>query len=158
MSVSFLPAGYHSITPYLIVKGAAAAIDFYKSVLGAVELMRMAGPDGVVMHAELKIGDSMFMLGEEDPNCGATGPQTLGGSPVGLCVYYPDVDAVFAAAVAGGAKVVKDLKDQFYGDRSGTVTDPFGHNWTLSTHIEDVSEEEMGRRVEAMMKAASNAA
>jgi PhnB protein len=151
MSVNFIPAGYHTITPYLIVKGAAAAIDFYKWIFDAVEIMRMPGPDGAIMHAELRIGDSKIMLGEESPI--HPGPQTLGGSPVGLCVYFPDVDARFSAAVAAGATVVREVKDQFYGDRTGAVTDPFGHNWTLSTHIEDVSDEEMGRRFEAMMKA-----
>ncbi|MFO0824687.1 MAG: VOC family protein [Gemmataceae bacterium] len=151
MSVNFIPAGYHTITPYLIVKGAAAAIDFYKSIFDAVEIMRLPGPGGTIMHAELKIGESKIMLGEENP--AHPSAQTLGGSPVGLCVYFPDVDARFAAAVAAGATVVREVNNQFYGDRTGTVTDPFGHHWTLSTHIEDVSHEEMGRRFEAMMKA-----
>jgi PhnB protein len=152
MSVSFQPAGYHTATPYLIVKGAADAIEFYKKAFGATEVLRMAGPDGSVMHGEIKIGDSIIMLGEENQQWGALGPQSLGGSPVGLCVYYPDVDARFATAVAAGAKVERPLKDQFYGDRSGTVVDPYGHKWTLATHVEDVAPEEMGRRFEAEMK------
>jgi len=153
MSVDFKPAAYHTLTPYLIVKGAATAIDFYKSVFSATEVMRMPGPDGSIAHAELKIGDSMIMLGEENPTWGAHSPQTLGGSPVGLCVYFPDVDARFASALAAGATVHKPVQDQFYGDRSGTITDPFGHNWTISTHIEDVSQEEMMKRMDAMMRA-----
>ena len=152
MSVSPIPAGYHTVTPYLIVKGAAAAIEFYKSVFGAIEEMRMAGPGGTIMHAEIRIGDSKIMLSEECPQWGTRGPQTLGGSPVGLCLYFPDVDARVAAAVAAGATVTKPVQDQFYGDRSGSVTDPFGHQWTVATHIEDVSHEEMTRRAEAAMK------
>jgi PhnB protein len=152
MSVPHTPAGYHTVTPYLTVKDAGAAIEFYKTALGAVEVVRMAGPDGCVMHAEVKIGDSFVMLGEENPHWGAKSPLSLGGSPVGMCLYDPDVDARFAAAVAAGAKVVKPLQDQFYGDRSGTVVDPFGHLWTLATHIEDVAPDEMERRFEAEMK------
>jgi len=158
MSVNFTPAAYHTVTPYLIVKGAAAAIEFYKSVFGATEVMRMAGPDGSVMHGEFKIGDSTIMIGEENEAWGAKGPHSIGGSPVGLCVYFPDVDARTAAAVAAGATVVKPVMDQFYGDRSGTVSDPFGHQWTLATHIEDVSHEEMCRRMDEMMKGMQPAA
>ncbi len=152
MSVSFIPAGYHTATPYLIVKGAAEAIEFYKAVFGATELVRMAGPSGCVMHAEIKIGDSVIMLGEENPQWGAKSPASLGGSPVGLCLYFPDVDARFATALTAGAKVEKPVMDQFYGDRSGTVVDPFGHKWTIATHIEDVAPDEMSRRFEAEMK------
>ncbi len=152
MSVSFLPAGYHTATPYLIVKGAATALEFYKKVFGATEIMRMAGPDGSIMHAEIKIGDSVIMFGEENPKWGAQSPQTLGGSPVGLCLYFPDVDARFATALAAGATVERPVKDQFYGDRSGTLVDPFGHKWTIATHIEDVAPDEMHRRFEAEMK------
>ncbi|MBA4189017.1 MAG: glyoxalase [Planctomycetaceae bacterium] len=158
MSVNFTPAAYHTVTPYLIVKGAAAAIDFYKWIFGAVEVMRMAGPDGSVMHGEFKIGDSTIMIGEENEAWGAKGPLTIGGSPVGLCVYFPDVDARVEAAVAAGATVVKPVMDHFYGDRSGTVSDPFGHQWTLATHIEDVSHEEMNRRMNEMMKGMQPAA
>ncbi len=152
MGVPTTPAGYHTLTPYLIVKGAAAAIDFYKSIFGAVEVMRLPGPDGAIAHAELKIGDSNIMLGEESPTWGAMSPKSLGGSPVGLCVYFPDVDARFAKALGAGATVEKPVQDQFYGDRSGTISDPFGHKWTIATHIEDVTPEEMGRRMGELMK------
>ena len=152
MGVPHTPAGYHTVTPYLTVKGADAALEFYKKALGAEETVRMAGPDGSVMHAEFKVGDSVIMLGEENPMWGAKGPHALGGSPVGVMLYLPDVDARFAAAVAAGATVFKPLKDQFYGDRSGTVVDPFGHMWTLATHIEDVAPDEMERRFAAEMK------
>ena len=152
MSVKTTPDGYHTATPYLIVKGAAAAIEFYKKVFGATEVMRMAGPGGAIMHAEIKVGDSVIMLAEENPQWGATAPTTLGGSPVGLCLYFPDVDARFAAALANGAQVKRPVQDQFYGDRSGTVVDPFGHVWTVATHIEDVAPDEMRRRFEAEMK------
>ena len=152
MSVKHIPAGYHTATPYLVIKGAAAAIDYYKKAFGATEVVRMAGPDGSIMHAEIKIGDSMIMLGEENPQMGATAPTSLGGSPVGLCLYVPDVDKRFAGAVAAGATVKKAVQDQFYGDRSGTVVDPYGHLWTIATHIEDVAPDEMNRRFEAEMK------
>jgi PhnB protein len=154
MAVKPIPDGYHAVTPYLIVKGAAKAIEFYKAAFGATELMRMADPSGKVMHAEVKIGDSVVMLADEHPEYGAVGPQTLGGTPVGLAVYVPDVDAVFGRAIEAGGKVERPVKDQFYGDRSGTLIDPFGHKWTVATHVEDLSEEEMCRRAEAMMKAA----
>lgn len=158
MSVSHQPTAYHTLTPYLIIKGAAAAIDFYKSVFGATEVMRMAGPDGSIMHAEVKVGDSIFMLSEENPAWGNKSPLTLGGSPVGAHLYFPDVDARFAAALAAGAKVVRPVENQFYGDRSGTVADPFGHLWTLATHVEDVTPEEMARRFEQVVKAMQPAA
>src|SRR5262245_28557072 len=150
-------AGYHSITPYLIVKGAARALEFYKKAFGATELMRMGGPDGQIGHAEIKIGDSHLMLADEFPDMGFRGPQALGGTPVGLVLYVEDVDAVAARAVAAGAKVLNPVKDQFYGDRSGTFTDPFGHVWTISTHKEDLSPEEVRRRAEAAMKPAGAA-
>jgi PhnB protein len=152
MAVKPIPDGYHTVTPYLIVSDGAKALDFYKKALGATELVRMPGPDGKVMHGEFKIGDSMVMLGSENPQMGATSPQTLGGSPVGICLYVPNVDALVAQAVAAGAKLVRPVQDQFYGDRSGTVADPFGHQWTISTHKEDVSMEEMHRRMAAMPK------
>ena len=158
MSVSHQPAAYHTLTPYLIVKGAAAAIDFYKAVFGATEVMRMAGPDGTIMHAEVKVGDSVIMLTDENLMWGNKSPLTLGGSSVGMCVYFPDVDARFAAAVAAGAKVVRPVENQFYGDRSGTVADPFGHQWTLATHVEDVAPEEMAKRFEQVMAAMKPAA
>ena len=150
MSVKPIPDGYHTVTPYLIVKGAARALDFYKKAFGATELFRMPGPGGKIMHAEIKIGDSPIMLADEFPEMDARGPQSLGGTPVGLCLYVEDVDARFAKAVAAGGKVLRPVVDQFYGDRSGTVADPFGHKWTIATHKEDVSPEEMKRRMAAM--------
>lgn len=155
MAVKAIPDGYHSITPYLIVRDAAKAIEFYTAALGAVELFRMPTPDGKVMHAEIKIGDSIVMLGDENPAYGAVGPQTLGGSPLGLMVYVPDVDARFAKALAAGGTEERPLTNQFYGDRSGTIVDPFGHKWTIATHVEDVAPDEMDRRFRAMMKSAA---
>lgn len=147
MSVSSVPEGYHTVTPYLIVGDAARAIAFYQAAFGAEEVVRMADPSGKVGHAELQIGSSRIMLADEFPEMGAKGPKTIGGSPVGLCLYLDDCDAVFARAVAAGAEIERPLKDQFYGDRSGTVRDPFGHQWTIATHIEDVTPEEMERRM-----------
>lgn len=150
--VKAIPDGYHSITPYLIVKGAAAAIDYYKEVFGATELLRIPQADGRIGHAELKFGDSAVMLADEFPEMKSIGPKTLGSSPVGILLYVEDVDATFAKAVSRGAKVQKPLADQFYGDRNGTVEDPFGHKWTIATHKEDVSPQEMERRMAAMSK------
>jgi PhnB protein len=144
-----IPEGYHTATPYLIVTGAAKAIEFYKSAFGADEIMRMPQPDGRIGHAEIKIGDSTIMLADEFPEMGARSPQSLGGSPVSILLYVEDVDTVFAQAVAAGAKVQRPLADQFYGDRTGGVTDPFGHVWYIATHKEDVSEEEMKKRAAA---------
>jgi PhnB protein len=152
MAVKPVPNGYHTVTPYLIVRGAASAIEFYKKAFGATELMRFPGPDGKIGHAEIRIGDSPVMLADEFPEMGHRAPQSLGGSAVGILLYVPDVDALFTRAAAAGAKVLRPLQDQFYGDRSVTVEDPFGHNWTLATHKEDVSHEEMQRRMQAMMK------
>jgi PhnB protein len=152
VSVNYTPSGYHTATPYLVIKGAAAALDFYKKVFSATELMRMPGPGGAVMHAEMKIGDSIIMLADEMPSFGSQSPSTLGGSPVGLCLYFSDVDAHFATALANGATVKRPVQDQFYGDRSGTIVDPFGHVWTIATHTEDVAPAEMNRRFEAEMK------
>lgn len=145
--VSPIPAAYHSITPYLIVKGAAKAIEFYKTVFGASELMRMPGPNGTIVHAEIKIGNSPVMLADEMPGMEFRSASALGGSPVGLLVYVSDVDACAARALAAGAAQIKPVQDQFYGDRSGTFADPFGHLWTIATHIEDVSPEELERRM-----------
>lgn len=145
-----VPEGYHTATPYLIVRSAARAIEFYKDVFGATELTRLATPDGKVGHAEIRIGDSRIMLADEFPEWDARSPQTIGGSAVHIMLYVEDVDAVVSQAVAAGAKLFKPVADQFYGDRSGTVTDPFGYHWTLSTHIEDVSPEELERRMAAM--------
>lgn len=152
-AVKPIPENYHAVTPYLVVQGAAKAIDFYKKVFGAQELLRMPGPGGKVMHAELKIGDSMIMLADEHPEMDARAPQSFGGSPVSLLVYVTDVDAVFKEAMSAGAKEVRPVKDQFYGDRSGIVTDPFGHKWSIATHVEDVSQEEMKRRMAAQTAA-----
>jgi len=144
-----IPKGYHSVTPYLIVKDAARAIDFYKKAFGATELMRMPAPGGKIGHAEIKIGDSPIMLADEIPNMPHRSPETISGSPVSIMLYVEDVDTVFNRAVEAGAKVERPLKDQFYGDRSGGVIDPFGHLWHLSTHIEDVSPEEVKKRAAA---------
>jgi PhnB protein len=145
-----IPDGYHTATPYLIVQGAAKAIEFYKRAFGAVELMRFDGPGGTIMHAEIRIGDSPIMLSDEHPEMGYRGPQALGGTPVGLMLYVNDVDAQFRQAIAAGGKELKPVQDQFYGDRSGTLVDPFGHQWTLATHKEDVSPDEMQRRMAKM--------
>lgn len=144
-----IPEGYHSVTPYLIINGASDAIDFYKRAFGAIELFRMPQPDGKVGHAEIKIGNSHVMLADEHPTMGYKSPATLGGSPVSLMIYVEDVDNVFNQAIAAGGKEEKPLQNQFYGDRSGTLTDPFGHVWHISTHIEDVSPEEMDKRMAA---------
>ena len=149
MSVKPIPEGYHSVTPYLIVSGGAEAIEFYKKAFGAVELFRFPTPDGKIGHAEIKIGDSPIMLADEFAEMGYKGPQSLGGSPVSLMIYVADVDTVFNQAVDAGATVKEALQDKFYGDRIGTVVDPFGHRWHLATHKEDVSVEEMQRRAKA---------
>jgi PhnB protein len=148
-----IPEGFPRVTPYLIVDGAAAAIDFYRSVLGASERMRMPGPDGRVGHAELTLGDSVIMLADENPDMDVRGPAKLGGTPVSLHVYVEDSDAVFARAVQAGAKALRPVEDRFYGDRSGQFEDPFGHRWDVSTHVEDVPQEEMAKRAESAMAA-----
>ncbi|MCA1583515.1 MAG: VOC family protein [Acidobacteria bacterium] len=150
MAVKPKPDGYHSVTPYLIVSDGARAIDFYKRAFGATELFRMDAPGGKIGHAEIKIGDSPVMLADEFPEMGARGPHTIGGSPVQLLVYVDDVDRVFPQAIAAGATETRPVKDQFYGDRSGNLIDPFGHAWTLATHTEDIAPEEMDRRAKAM--------
>ena len=149
MAVRPIPEGYSSVTPYLIVSGAARALDYYKSVFDATELMRFEGPDGKIAHAEMQIGNSKMMLADEAPEMGYRSPQSLGGSASGMMLYVEDVDSVFERAVTAGAKAHQPVKDQFYGDRSGTLIDPFGHMWTISTHVEDVTPEEMQRRMEA---------
>src|SRR3989441_2036777 len=146
MAVKPIPEGYHSVTPYLIIKGAADAIEFYKKAFGATELFRFPAPDGKIGHAEIKIGDSPIMLADEFAEMGYKGPQALGGSPVSLMIYLEDVDAVFDRAVEAGASVKEAVQDKFYGDRTGTLTDPFGHVWHVATHKEDVSMEEMEER------------
>ncbi|WP_435006974.1 VOC family protein [Tundrisphaera lichenicola] len=157
MSVRPIPHGFHSVTPYLRARDAAAAILFYKVAFGAEEAYRLADPSGKVMHAEIVIGDTHLMLSDEFPEWGIAGPQTLGGTSVGLAVYVEYVDAAVERAVAAGGTLVMPVADQFYGDRSGKVLDPFGHEWTLATHTEDVSPEEIGRRFESWMTAQASA-
>ena len=147
----FQPEGYNTVMPYLVVKEAAKAIEFYKKVLGATEIMRMPGPGGRIMHAELRVGDTVIMMADEMPAMNALSPQTVGGTPVGLMVYVKNVDEVFKSAIAAGAKTEREVADQFYGDRNGTFVDPFGHKWTVGTHVEDVSPEEMKARMAKMM-------
>ncbi len=154
-NVAYKPKEYHTVTPYLIVKGAAQAIEYYKNVFGAKVEVRMDGPGGRVMHAELQIGDSRIMLADESPDMtqGARSATTIGNSPVSLYLYLPDVDAVVEKATAAGAKILKPVQDQFYGDRSGFLQDPFGHYWGIATHIEEVSPEEMKERMKKMQAA-----
>jgi PhnB protein len=156
--VPYIPKGYNTVTPYLVIKGAAKAIDYYKKVFGATVVTRMDGPNGTVGHAELKIGDSMIMLADENPAMGNKSATTIGASPVSLYVYLPDVDKVVEKATAEGAKILKPVQDQFYGDRSGFIQDPFGHLWGIATHVEDVSETEMKERMKKLMPAATTAA
>jgi PhnB protein len=150
-SVKPVPEGYHNVTPYLFVRGAASAIDFYKKVFGASEIMRMPAPNGRIMHAELRIGDSIVMLADEDPHAGVMSPQTVGGFSAGLHLYVDNVDAVVERAVENGAKPLRAVKNQIYGDRSGSLLDPFGHMWSVGTHVEDVTPEEMRKRMSAAM-------
>ena len=152
MAVKPIPEGYHSLTPYLVIKGASEAIEYYKRVFGATERMRMDAPGGTIGHAELQIGDSVLMLADEVSEMGHRSPKTLGGSPASLVLYVEKVDEVWKRALDAGAKQIRPLENQFYGDRMGTLEDPFGHVWSVATHIEDVSPEEMARRSEEMMK------
>ena len=154
MAVKPIPDGYHSVTPYLIVHDAAAALDFYKKALGAVELMRMPAPNGRIGHAEIRIGDSPVMLADEHPEIGAKSARTIGGSPVSLMVYVEDVDARVAQAVAAGATLSRPVANQFYGDRTGGVDDPFGYHWYLATHVEDVPPDELEKRAAKAMGSA----
>ena len=151
MTVPFKPAGYHSVTPYLALRDAKAAIDFYARAFGAELVLKLDMPDGTIAHAEIRIGDSILMLAEENPEWGNRSPLAIGGSPVSMMIYVPDVDAAFERALAAGATRVRPVEDQFYGDRSGTLADPFGYQWTLATHVEDVSTEEAQRRMAAML-------
>ena len=146
-----IPAGYPRVTPYLSVAGAAAAVDFYTQVFGAKERVRMPGPGATIAHCELEVGDSLIMLADESPEIGFLSPTTLGGSPVTISVYVEDVDAVVDRAVQAGATVVRPVEEQFYGDRSGQFDDPFGHRWSVASHIEDVAPEEMERRLAQAM-------
>lgn len=150
MAAKPIPDGYHALTPYLIITGAANAIEFYQNVFGATETARFNDPSGRIGHAELRIGDSVLMLADEYPEMGFKSPQTLGGTACLTMIYLPDVDACFARALAAGAKQIKPLRDEFYGDRAGTFADPFGHVWTVATHVEDVTREEMQRRMEKL--------
>ena len=153
MSVKPVPDGYHTLTPYLTVRDAARAIEFYKQAFGAVERGVMKGPDGKVMHAELKIGDSIIMLADEFPEFGSLSPQAYNGTAVGLHIYLDGVDAAFERAIKAGAKVEMPVLDQFWGDRYGKLKDPFGHSWSIGTHIRDLSEDEMKKGMnEAMAK------
>jgi uncharacterized glyoxalase superfamily protein PhnB len=149
--VKAIPEGMHSITPHLTCAGAAEAIEFYKKAFGAVEMGRMAGPGGKLMHALIRIGDSPVMLVDEFPEWGGKGPKTLGGTPVAIHLYVPDADAVFKAAVAAGATVKMEMADMFWGDRYGVVIDPFGHMWSVATHIKDMTPEEMAQAGKAAM-------
>ncbi len=148
-NVKPIPDGYHTLTPYLIVRGAKDALDFYTRAFGAQEMYKMTDDKGRISHAEMRIGNSMLMLADEMPEMGHKSPSELGGSPVGLALYVEDCDALFNRAVEAGAKVERSLATQFYGDRSGGVVDPFGYKWWISTHVEDVSPEEMQRRMKA---------
>ncbi len=141
-----IPDGYHTVTPYLVITNAGRAIDFYKKAFGAVEGSRLLTPDGKVMHAELTIGDSPIMMCDENPDWNSLSPLTIGGTSVSIVLYVEDVDRVVNSAVAAGATLLMPVADQFWGDRMGTVADPFGHKWSIATHIEDVSPEEIGRR------------
>jgi PhnB protein len=148
-----IPDGYHSVTPYLIINGAADGIEYYKKAFGATELFRMPAPEGKIGHAEIKIGDSPIMLADEFPEMGYKSPQSLGGSPVSIMIYVEDVDTVFNQAIAAGGKEQRPVKDQFYGDRMGTLEDPYGHLWHVATHKEDVTPEEMEKRMKAQTAA-----
>ena len=150
-AVPYKPPGYHSVTPYLALRDARAALDFYARAFGAELMLKLDMPDGSIAHAEIRIGDSILMLSEENPDWGNRSPQSLGGSPVFLMIYVPDVDAAFARALEAGAEAVRPVADQFYGDRSGTLKDPYGYQWTLATHVEDVSTEEAQKRMNAMV-------
>ena len=154
--VQAIPAGYAGVTAYLIIRGAARALEYYKKAFGATEIMRFPGPGDTIAHAEIKIGDGVVMLADEAPDMGYRSPPSIGGTPVSLLFYVADVDARFAQAIKAGGKVQRAVQDQFYGDRSGTLEDPFGHIWTIATHVEDVSMEEMNKRMAAMSSGQSS--
>ena len=149
-----IPEGYPRVTPYLSVAGAADAIDFYGKIFGAKERMRMEGPDGSIGHAEVQIGDAVIMMADENPDFGNTSPKTLGGTPVTISIYVEDADDVFERAIQAGATSLRPVENQFYGDRAGSFEDPFGHQWHVATHVEDVSPEEMQKRAAEAMAAA----
>ncbi len=150
MSVTAIPAGHHTVTPYLAIQDAVKALEFYKKAFGATESCRLMMPDGRLGHAEIRLGDSVIMLSDEFPKYGGQALQTLGGSPVSIHLYVEDVDAFFKSALVAGAKERKPVADQFYGDRSGQLEDPFGHLWWVATHKEDIAPEEMQKRMQAM--------
>ncbi len=152
MSANAIPHGYASVTPYLIIRGATQAIEFYQRVFGASERLRIPAPEGKIGHAEIEIGGSVVMLADEVPEGGVKSPEAFGGTPVSLLVYVSDSDAVFAKAIAAGAKPLRPVENQFYGDRTGAFSDPFGHTWHVSTHVEDVSPEELEKRMAAARK------
>jgi PhnB protein len=149
-SVKPIPDGYSTVTPYLYMKNCAKALDFYKAAFGAKEIMRIPGKNGQISHAEITIGDSRLMVSDEHPEFGALGPQSVGGTPIGLHIYVPNVDAVFQKAVDAGAKVDRPIQNQFYGDRTGTLIDPFGFKWYVATHVEEVSPDELKKRMANM--------
>jgi PhnB protein len=151
-NVKAIPEGYEGATPYLIIKGAVAALEFYKKAFGATELMRIQAPGGTVGHAEIKVGKAIIMLADEFPDMNCKSPQSFGGSPVSMMLYVQDVDAFVSRAVAAGAKLQRPVKNQFYGDRSGSLEDPFGHQWHIATHIENVPPDEMAKRAETYRK------
>jgi PhnB protein len=151
MTVKRIPDGYHSVTPYLVIQGAQGAIDFYKKAFGAEETVRM-DHNGKIMHAEMKIGNSMVMLADEFPEMGHKSPQAYGGTPVSMMVYVDDVDKTFGRAIEAGAKEKRPVTNEFWGDRMGTLSDPFGHVWTIASHVEDVAPDEMDRRMREAMK------
>jgi PhnB protein len=150
--MNYKPDGYFTATPYLHIKGANAAIEFYKKAFDAVEVLRLQAPDGTIAHAEIKIGDSHIMLGEENADWGAISPTTLGGTGGGIMLYVENVDQICERAVEAGATLKRPAKDEFYGDRVGIIVDPFGHQWNVATHVEDVSNEEVAKRFNAMFE------
>jgi PhnB protein len=152
MNTKPIPDGYHTVTPSLTIRGAADAIDFYKRAFNAIECYRVAAPDGKIMHAEIRIGDSVVMVSEEFPEWGALGPQSLGGSATTLRLYVDDVDSLAAQAVAAGCTVLRPVENQFWGDRTGMFVDSFGHRWSIASHVEDVSPDEIRRRMSAFMQ------
>jgi PhnB protein len=152
MAVPWKPDGYHSVTPYLSVRDAVKAVEFYRQAFGAELVLKITMPDGSYAHAEIRIGDSHIMMAEENPQWGNQSPQALGGSPVSFMVYVPDVDAAYARAIAAGCTEVRPVENQFYGDRTGTLRDPYGYTWSIGTHIEEVSEAEAQKRMEAMYR------
>ncbi len=156
-AVEAVPTGMHTVTPHLVCSSAAKAIDFYRAAFGAVELMRIPGPGDSLIHAAVRIGDSMIMLAEESACCGTQGPLALGGSPVTIHLQVEDVDALFRRAVDAGASVLMDPAEMFWGDRYGQVVDPFGHQWSIATHVRDVSPEELAEAAQAMATAGASA-